>query len=43
MLVLALDTATPVVTAGLVDLPADGGPFDPGRSGPPTAASTASY
>ena len=26
MLVLALDTATPVVTAGLVDLPADGGP-----------------
>ncbi|WP_132429096.1 tRNA (adenosine(37)-N6)-threonylcarbamoyltransferase complex dimerization subunit type 1 TsaB [Pseudonocardia endophytica] len=25
MLVLALDTATPVVTAGLVDLPADGG------------------
>lgn len=26
VLVLALDTATPVVTAGLVDLPADGGP-----------------
>lgn len=26
MLVLALDTATPVVTAGLVDLPADDGP-----------------